>query len=226
MNEVTEERFKHAAEAVVLGRDWGVPLILKRAFYELARDDGTKVDEHLEAGPAAEDGLDGEENPEDGSEDDEDEDSESTQDDVEDDPMVGDGEDDEEVEAPQNNEDEFIVDQLDPRDIVLLMRGQKRLTDSWTSALAFEPLKVCKSDCKGSRTRTNKGLFQPITPSGKKHIIQAYQFDPVCGINKLVKEDWKKTWGYCPECAQLRMEHLERKRQEIWESMDQWFELS
>ncbi|KAF9462227.1 hypothetical protein BDZ94DRAFT_1166267 [Collybia nuda] len=154
IEEVTEESLEHAVEAVVLGRDWGIPLILKRAFYELARHDNRE------------------------------------------------DEDEEEEEGSQDNEDEYLVSQLNPHDLLLLMHGQKHLTAAWTVALAMKSIKSCKSKCKGSRAGAGNQLFQPPTPMSKKSIIQKYQFDPICRINWLINGDWKG-WGYCTECAQL-----------------------
>lgn len=203
----------------MLGRDYDVPSILRRAFYEVSR--AIDYDEKTETDIDGDSALDSDEDPSDDGHDDSPAIEEIAGElKVEE---LAEEEFEEEVEEEEplrNHTDEYGIDQLDPSDLIVLLHAQKYLMSSWTSALIFGPLK-CKTSCKGSRA--TKGLFQPTTSDGAEHIIQLYQSDPVCGINKLMEEDWQGKWGYCAECAQLRTAELESKKQELWKDLNDWF---
>jgi hypothetical protein len=167
-------------------------LILRRAFYELARKD---------VAADAADVVD-------------------VDDDTEGISVDGDNEDDPEGEN-DGKEEEDSLEKLDFDDVVKLIRGQKHLMAAWTSALDLDPYKTCKVLCKAARSHSS--FFSTLTKNGKT-FAQAYQFDPVCGIEKLIATNWKKQ-GYCEGCENLRKTELKIQKRRLWIKMDEWFVL-
>ena len=191
---VTEEVAEYAAEAVVLGREWKLGRILKRAFYELARKDprhvGYEENNDDSAAPANESGD-------------------------------GDGGDEDDEEPEENDEDEDNTEasmhRVDAKDLVRLVGGQKHLMSAWLSAVMLDGF-TCgrKPQCTSNKARIG---WEIVTP----YLIK-YQFDPICGIQQLIKVDWVKK-GYCEQCMADRVTLLVAQRKQIWADMDDWFDL-
>ncbi|KAF8646896.1 hypothetical protein AX16_007061 [Volvariella volvacea WC 439] len=147
------------------------------------------------------------------------------------DPALSDADEDEDPKG-------LSIYSLHPRDLVLLLNAQKRLSAFWISTLSLPPL-LCpntSSPCAsnrsaknwlilyGSPSENNQGPDGDVNYS-MEPIAQRYVLDPICGLNNLIEEvDWRKN-DYCRPCASIRVQRLVEKREELWESLDSWFGL-
>jgi len=173
---VGEGPVPHAAEAIVLGRQWNLSTVLKRAFYELARRDSLRLTATSEDVPCDQDHFGNDE-------------------DDEDDP----------------------IHELDPKDLVRLANGQKELTSAWLSAVLLGDVKCpLKTPCNSNKARITWDVVSPY--------LMVYQFDPICGIEKLIEVDWRKK-GYCDGCKDARGKSLREQKHKVWENLSVWFDL-
>ena len=117
-----------------------------------------------------------------------------------------------------NEDDEDAIHQLDPKDLIRLANGQKKLMSAWLTAVQLSDVKCAlKTPCNSNKARMLWGIISP-------HLTE-YQFDPICGIGYLMNSVEWKTMGYCAQCADARIASLKKQREEIWENMSLWFDL-
>jgi hypothetical protein len=55
-------------------------------------------------------------------------------------------------------------------------------------------------------------------------ISREYLNDPICGLAKLGKLDWRSK-GYCDGCIEARKNAWSKQRKKIWKNLDIWLEL-
>ncbi|KAJ7609243.1 hypothetical protein DFH06DRAFT_1017343 [Mycena polygramma] len=159
----------NAASAVLLGRTWNLPGILKRVFYELLRS-------QPQAPPSPDDGVRESQNP---------------------------------------------LEGLEMADIIRLSHAQKRITTVWLSVLpASLSANTCSAKAPCAATRHAAGWTTKIS-----EIVQQYRLDPLSGLNALRVEHWKSVHGFCKPCAQKQMVSFRKKKEEIWASLDTWFDI-
>ncbi|KAF8646895.1 hypothetical protein AX16_007060 [Volvariella volvacea WC 439] len=243
-------RVKSAAEAIILGREWNLPHILKRAFYELVRSpdvlegygDKKKEWHGTASAPKREHEKNSTRNGSAGVqkrdrmkiETDDEEASHS------DSSMEISDDDGQEESGKEDDGDDFkdpAVYSLSSRDLVILLNAQKKLTAAWISILALRPLQCpsASSSCSSNRASKSWSVIYGISSDNNQSqngdlgdpgssFAQKYQLDPICGLNKLIKLDWRKK-GYCMACANARVASLKEERAELWEDLDSWFGL-
>ena len=56
-------------------------------------------------------------------------------------------------------------------------------------------------------------------------ILPKYEFDPICGIQELMKIDLKLK-NYCESCVVAMKQMLEKKQEDIWADLDAWIGLN
>lgn len=218
--DVTAKPLEYAVEAVLLARTWGLPSILKRAFYELVRKD-----------------------PED------DEENDSDTDDKKSGSETGDKESDDEVDfvamkvegsvagvkvERDASSDDDIVDEayqrdygvrkglirLNPADLVRLLTAQKRLTTSWHQAFSLQ-----KPECSQNKTRCAINIVRAHWDTPRSSgILTKYERDPIRGIRVLSNIDWKSK-GHCESCSAAILSRLKAQEKHIWRQLDNWFGL-
>ncbi|KAF8652206.1 hypothetical protein AX16_004509 [Volvariella volvacea WC 439] len=115
---------------------------------------------------------------------------------------------------------------LDPKDLILLLNSQQQVAAFWTSALSRGPpecqtmaMRNSTFVCRDPEDWQPWTLFEASSASGRSGesecpnalipglaVVQGYMFDPVCGLNRLIKKvNWKKR-EYCETCVHLRAE--------------------
>lgn len=194
---VTCQGYEFAVEAVLLGRNWGLPTILKRAFYDLARsapEEGEKNEREGEGEGAvvgAKEVSHGKTN-------------------------MG-----VEVAVDVNNGNGNEVrsnglDRLDPTDLVRLLKAQKRLAASWLHVITFKRKKCPQKEgqCPSSSTRVTN-IIQNLGFTTK------YLYDPICGIRKLYQVEWNAK-GYCESCSANIISHFMDQEKHIWDNLHDW----
>ena len=198
---VSPARIPYAAETIYLARTYHISPVLKRAFYEVLRTEGFgQQDLNL---PAAREGIP------DGSE------------------IVGRA-------------------KLSHKDLIRLVTAREKLLMAWTllvgSApnLASFPCRLeedlpaepsedsldesqyrARDRCAEARKSNASIWADKVLDSG---FYETWMYDPICGLEQLIAMDWYDA-GFCMSCIRSRQQVWQKKRAEIWASLDLWLGL-
>lgn len=169
--DVTSTPIANPTAAIILGRTWDLPGILKRAFYELLRAQPDAPNSH-----PSDDGN--------------------------------------EVAAHR-------LQGLEVDDIIRLSDTQKHLTAAWLTVLSLVTDKCpTKTPCAAARPT---GGWSAIV--GEDLVLQKFQYDPICGLDVLIRVDWTGSPAFCTQCAAARKAWLIKKKKQIWDNLDQWLSI-
>lgn len=222
---------KFSAEAVKLGRDMDVPLILKRAFYELARAP-LPVQSQTDKRDPDNKAEEWEEESEKGEPQEDDEDEEQREQ-AEDEEQGKQAEDEEQGEQAEDDEESHSEDEphnpilsLDPTDLLLLSNLQKNLLSKWAHIMSNM---LTDPRCPRQIRRTATGKFcNPRFLWSLTHDptegLGPWQLDPLHALHQMELMDWKEM-GFCHICAMSKGTWLASHRKLIWSDMDLWLEL-
>jgi hypothetical protein len=250
LSNLTTERLENAAETISLARQYDVPGVLKRAFYEVIRTpgfgkSGLGDSEYVEGGEG-EGGSDEEEGSEDGSSDEEEGSGEGSDEEegnegggnvkkqsTDEKNGDGDGSDEDEAVMTDGSDDttdssvtDGTVDGKDDypiphEDILRLTNAREHLTTAWVLAAASVPT---SSTChyKNIRACMRAPLWTKLVHTSG--IFVDYLYDPICGLDALMDIDWKSE-GLCPNCVEVRLDVWGKQRQNLWDNLDLWLEV-
>jgi len=226
LDDITEEYKPGAVEVAVLGRRWGIPGVLKRAFYEMARgsgcglgdgddEEGMDVDEESEGGRDMKGSISREEI------------SRS------DERLIGRMREhlvsawaqdaaclDPSFTCPfqvRDGSGKATQSSQTPQDGNPAESPAYPVASSSSTASAVHSLPKCTSvDAKREawdRLVHNSGVYKD------------FLFDPISGLQELLKIDWEAE-GWCKECIRMRKEAWSRARQRLWDMVGLWMRVN
>ncbi|GJE90615.1 hypothetical protein PsYK624_067590 [Phanerochaete sordida] len=196
LHKLSPVRTPHAAETVAIARMYGLPAVLKRAFYELLRSEGFA---QKGVAAAAADGT-----PADGSR------------------LLGRAKlsHADLVRLVTTREKLQMAWTLlvgtapSPAAFPCMLQ---QTTDANTAYSTHSARERCEEACRNSA----QIWAEWVLDSG---LYESWMYDPVCGLERLSVLDWENS-GFCSACVMTRRQLWARKREEIWENLDAWLGL-
>ena len=200
-------RLPFATETIILARAQGLPIVLKRAFYELLRTEGfgqyhvvDQTRSHSILFP-----------------------TES---------MVAAVDDHSNTDL--RGSDIVGKAKLPHADLVRLILTRERLQRVWAQLassppdaamfpcpLARDPNDDVGQRCKAAQESSKIIWFDNVITSG---VYTSSINDPIGGLERLVGLKWDEA-GYCEACVSARQTHWLEKREEIWDALGSWLGL-
>jgi hypothetical protein len=120
-----------------------------------------------------------------------------------------------EAGAADEGDDRRKDDILTLTDLRLLVKARTILTEMWHYAIQHHHSSAKASCPHVGRSALPTAVFQ----SG---LFQEYQYDPICGLEKLAQA----RWDVLPdECMEAQREFWETTREVLWKDLETWFEL-
>jgi hypothetical protein len=245
IRKLSVERLNNASETISLGRQYNIPGVLKRAFYELLRTAGFGQSAMGDSEYEAEDKEDGGDEEQDGErENSTDEEEEGPEGDGVDNEGDGDNGDEQEGDVHESGNDEEVamsnagddtgestpseptVDGEDDcaiplDDIRRLVNAREHLTTAWILAAASVPTCFPCLDKKACRCMSALLWTKVVHTSG---MFEDYLYDPICGFDALINVKWE-TEGVQRGCIIVRADAWRKQQQKLWDNLDLWLEL-
>ncbi|KAF8965743.1 hypothetical protein BDZ97DRAFT_2074519 [Flammula alnicola] len=99
---------------------------------------------------------------------------------------------------------------LAAKDLVLLLDLQKKLALRWDAIIP-----IAESTC------AHQKCTEALRPNTVLALRKDHLFDPIFGINKLLKQNWGSK-GFCEAEKEKVIANLEKERMSIWDDMKVW----
>ncbi|KAH8091783.1 hypothetical protein BXZ70DRAFT_467829 [Cristinia sonorae] len=196
LENLDSDSIEHASETIVLAKQWNMPELLKRAFYELVRT--TSLGQEV------------------GDDDDDDDDAEAE--DAKN-KIISRADLVRLIKTREKLHLEWILGADSPPSLEDFPCPISKLLDDGAEADAAK--KEEATACAEARADFHTLWTEKVKDSG---IYEDHMYDPICGIDKLVDIEWEQE-GFCRGCA-LSWETAWRNKQEkIWENLDLWLNL-
>ncbi|THG92728.1 hypothetical protein EW026_g8270 [Hermanssonia centrifuga] len=100
-------------------------------------------------------------------------------------------------------------------------RGWDRMKRIQTSPAEPTPFSADAKRCAAATANRLAIWDTHITKSG---IYEECIYDPLCGLERIARLDWK-AFGYCKGCVEKRREAWRKTGEKIWGNLDLWLEL-
>lgn len=125
-----------------------------------------------------------------------------------------------EILGQQDGVDEGILKTLSKPDLLHLLYSQEKMRQEWREIAGSPPL-VDKAKCSAGCRSSDAAHIQNWMSVG---LYDKWIRDPIGGLDELIGWNWASK-GYCDQCIDTWKAGWRKKKNQVWEKLDQWLGL-